>query len=66
VVGSGKEGGKGLNGRIKVLGKAGLNTLEDEVKRGIVAREAKGTVAMVTTNLVQVPKDILKSTMVRL
>lgn len=60
-VGRGEEVGEGLNKGVEVLAEAGDDALQNEVERGIVARGAKGTVAaIVASNLVEVPEDILK------
>ena len=47
---------------IVVLPKALDGSLEDKVERGIEARVAKGSVAaVVTSDLLEVPQNILKS-----
>lgn len=51
-----------LDVRVELAGKACLDALEDEVERGVVAGEAKGSVATILAgNVVQIPEDILEA-----
>lgn len=57
-----KEVSELLDVRVELAGKACLDALEDEVERGVVAGEAKGSVATILAgNVVQIPEDILEA-----